>query len=66
MNNNTHAAYNLTTGEILTCEHANCLKKCVAIVQKTNREYFGINGRWIWAHGANAIDKVCAKANRGY
>lgn len=66
MNEFNHAAYNLATGEIITCERANYLKKCVAYRQKTDREYFGVNGRWVWAHGANAVEKVCAKANRGY
>ena len=66
MNGITHAAYNLTTGEILECERANYLKKRVAFIQKTDRKLFGTTGRWVWAHGANAVEKVCAKANRGY
>lgn len=66
MNGINHAAYNLTTGEIIACERANYLKKCVAYTQKINRESLGVKDRWIWAHGTNAIEKVCAKANRGY
>ena len=52
----THAAYNLDTCEIIETSHSNYLKNCVAYASKHN------GGRWIYAHGKQAIKRVCQKA----
>lgn len=52
----THAAYNLDTAEIIETNNGNYLKKCVASASKHN------GGRWIYAHGKQAIKRVCQKA----
>lgn len=59
----THAAYNLLTGELMETNHANHLKRCVARHERLNRYRYGLSrGRWIYAHGLNALEKVCKKA----
>lgn len=45
-----HAAYNLTTGEIINAERANHLKRMVACAEKFNREYYHEPGKWRWCH----------------
>ena len=52
----THAAYNLDTCAIIEANNGNYLKKCVASASKHN------GGRWIYAHGKQAIKRVCQKA----
>lgn len=52
----THVAYNLDTAEIIEANNGNYLKKCVASSSKHN------GGRWIYAHGKQAIKRVCQKA----
>ena len=56
-----HCAYNLTTGEILTCGTSNHLKRCVRIVMKNDGAY-GVRGEWIFGH--KGINAIMAKANR--
>ena len=59
----THAAYNLATGECLETNHANHLKHCVARIEYRNRKMYGApKGRWVFAHGKNALSKVIQKA----
>lgn len=61
MKTQRHCAYNLTTGEILTCSNGNHLKRCVAIVSRNDYRY-GVRGEWIFGH--KGIDAIMAKANR--
>lgn len=60
----THAAYNITTGEVLTSNHANCLKRWVAHnVNRTIREG-GEVGVWVFAHGKGWKRSLAAKRDR--
>lgn len=58
----THAAYNLATGEVLTTNRANHLKRWVARHTANDRKWAQAHGeslppyRWIFAHGANWND----------
>lgn len=59
---NLHHAYNLTTGEIISCPTGNHLKRCVAIINRNDRKY-GERPEWIFAHRCG-ISKIIAKANK--
>lgn len=61
MKTQRHCAYNLTTGEVLTCSNGNHLKRCVAIVSR-NDYHYGIRSEWIFSH--KGINAISAKANR--
>ena len=56
-----HMAMNITTGEIMETRTGNQLKRGVALAEHFNRKYWGEKGRWIFAHGANAEEKLAAK-----
>ena len=59
----THAAYNLTPGEIIMIVGSgNSFKRRIASVQRCDHALGYGKGRWIWAHGKDAVEKVCAKA----
>ena len=60
MKTQRHCAYNLTTGEILTCEKGNQLKRCVAIISGHDKRYFGCRSQWVFGH--QGMDKLAAKA----
>ena len=51
----THVAFNLDTLEVLQTTSGNALKRWVARISK--RE----GGRWVFAHGSNALKKACRK-----
>lgn len=57
-----HAAYNLTIGEIFETSHGNHLKRLVAEANRLEKALGLGKGRWIFAHGKDAVKKVCAKA----
>ena len=66
----THAAYNLTTGEILTTNRANHLKRWVARHTVNDRKWATAHGevlppyRWVFVHGGSWNDcsaKLAAK-----
>ena len=59
-----HHAYNLATGEIITCPTGNQLKRCVRIINKQDRKY-GVRPEWIFVHH-KGISAVIDKANRIY
>lgn len=61
-----HAAYNLITGEIVAGNTTNHLKRIVAYNSFINRYYYNSPNKWVFAHGKNAIEKVCEKANIYY
>ena len=45
-----HIAYNLTTGEIITCDAASYLKKVVRSQTKINREWDCYSNKWVFSH----------------
>ena len=58
MTNHNHVAYNKLTGEVLTANTGNALKRFVARVEHRNiADGYG-KGEWVFAHGTNAIDKM--------
>lgn len=65
-----HVAYNLTTGEILSCSSANGLKRWVARHTANDREWCRANGvacwghRWVFAHGSDWDAKLAVKLAR--
>ena len=65
-NHQNHVAYNLATGEILTTNRANQLKRWVARHTANDNAWAKANGeppighRWVFVHGANWND-CCAK-----
>ena len=60
----THMAYCLTTGEVLTTNHGNHLKRWVAQHTANDRKWAVANGevlppyRWAFAHGKDHTDCV--------
>ena len=60
----THLAYNLATGEVLTTNHANHLKRWVARHIANDRKYYAAIGetcpanRWVFAHGGSYTECV--------
>ena len=62
----THLAYNLSTGEVLTTNHSNHLKRWVARHIANDRKWFEAQGqvchpnRWVFAHGKDYVE-CCAK-----
>ena len=59
---NLHHAYNLATGEIISCPTGNHLKRCVRIINEQDRKY-NVRPEWIFVHH-KGISAVIAKANR--
>ena len=51
MNTRTHAAANRITGEVLTSNHGNHLKRRVAQVERWNLRHGYGAGEWVFAHG---------------
>ena len=49
----THAAFNLTTGEVLTTNHANTLKRSVKRNTAWNVAHGYGKGKWVFAHTKN-------------
>ena len=45
-----HAAYNLSTGEIVYCANWCHLVRKVARAEKANRKLYAIRGHWRWCH----------------
>ena len=60
MKTQKHCAYNLTTGELLTCGQGNLLKRCVAIISRNDKNYYGCRSQWVFGHQGRdkLIDKV--------
>lgn len=60
----THLAYNLGTGEVLTTNHANHLKRWVARHSAQDIAWCKAHGgdlrgyKWVFAHGGNYSDCV--------
>lgn len=67
----THLAYNLTTGEVLTTNHANHLKRWVVRHTANDQAWARANGevlpkyKWKFAHGKDYTDCVAKLAARG-
>lgn len=62
----THLAYNLSTGEVLTTNRANHLKRWVARHTANDRKWAAAHNevlppyRWVFAHGKDYVE-CCAK-----
>lgn len=56
-----HAAYDLTTGEVLSANRANHLKRCVARTDRWNTAHGYPIGKWVFIHGANWEAKLATK-----
>ena len=52
-----HIAYNLTTGEIVTCETASYLKKMVSQITKVNRAWGFHSNKWVFSHNGKVSQK---------
>lgn len=52
-----HIAYNLTTGEIFTCDTASYLKKVVRSQTKINREWGCNSYKWVFSHSGKVSQK---------
>lgn len=67
----THLAYNLHTGEVLTTNRANHLKRWVARHTANDRKWLHDNGydlvpaKWVFAHGGSYTDCVAKLTARG-
>ena len=59
-----HIAMNITTGEVMETRTGNQLKRGVAIAEHYNRKYWGEKGKWIFAHGSKAEEKLAAKVKK--
>jgi hypothetical protein len=57
----THAAMNLITGEVLTTNRANHLKRRVAQTSRWDRAHGFASGRWVFAHGTEWREILGAK-----
>lgn len=61
MTNCTHAACNITTGEVHASNNANYLNRIVKCVERWNIEHGYAAGRWVFAHGADWAEKLARK-----
>ena len=59
-----HIAMNITTGEIMETRTGNQLKRGVAIAEHYNRKYWNAKGKWIFAHGSKAEEKIAEKMKK--
>ena len=63
--NKKHIAFNLRTGEVLMTSRSNHLKRGVARINAWDIANGYGKGKWVFAHGQNAQDRIIAKAQRG-
>lgn len=66
----THLAYNVLTGEVLTTNHANHLKRWVARHTKADLEWGKAQGvevphKWVFAHGGTYDECIAKLTARG-
>lgn len=52
-----HIAYNLTTGEIITCDTASYLKNVVRRQTKVNQEWGCNSNKWVFSHNGKVNQK---------
>lgn len=52
-----HIAYNLTTGEIVTCDTASYLKKDIRRQTKVNRKWGCNSNKWVFSHSGKVSQK---------
>lgn len=66
----THLAFNQTTGEVLTTNRANHLKRWVARHTASDKKWAKAHGvslgasKWVFAHGGSYTDCVAKLAER--
>lgn len=58
-----HVAFNIDTGEVLSCTKVNGLKRHVMRNVRWNVRHGYNTGRWIFAHGSNAWDILHKRYN---
>ena len=59
MKTQRHCAYNLTTGEILTCNNGNQLKRWVASRSENDKKFYNCRSQWVFGH--QGMDKLTDK-----
>ena len=59
-----HAAFNITTCEVITCSTGNGLKRRVAAVERWNNIHGYGRGEWVFAHGNKWGDILGAKYSK--
>ena len=64
MSKRTHAAYNITTGEVLTSTSRSSLKRRVKLLERWSVENGYGAGRWVFAHGADWAEKLAYKGEK--
>ena len=52
-----HVAYNLTTGEVITCESSAYLKKMSRYITRVNRAWGVSNNKWVFSHNGQVNPK---------
>jgi hypothetical protein len=52
-----HIAYNLTTGEVITCESSAYLKKMTRYITRVNRALDIKNNKWVFSHNGQINTK---------
>lgn len=59
-----HMAMNIDTGEVMETRRGNQLKRGVAIAEHSNCKYWDAKGRWIFAHGSKAEERLAVKVEK--
>ena len=63
-NNRPHAAYNLTTGEVLMANNVRWLKSAIRSTNIYNETNYKIKSKWVFAHGRDYQKKLIAKIGK--
>lgn len=58
-----HIAYNIETGEVITTNHSNYLKRCVKQANHWNRAHNYPLGKWLFAHNEQGIERIRREIN---
>lgn len=53
-----HVAYNIETGEVITTNRSNHLKRCVTQAQRWNIHHHYPLGKWLFAHNKQGIERI--------
>lgn len=58
-----HVAYNIETGEIITANTSNHLKRCVKWANQWNKSHNYPLGKWLFAHNKEGVDRIRRQIN---